>query len=80
MRNGTAKWLSMIVLAVIAGYFGVWALVYVYVSFASLNWMPGLHQVHPLVWAGTLLASIALLYLSYISLKSAKRGGEWRWR
>lgn len=80
MRNGTAKWLGLIALALLAGYFGVGALAYAFVSFASLSWMPGLYQVHPLVWGGTLLAGITLLYFSYLALKSAKRGGEWRWR
>jgi uncharacterized membrane protein len=80
MKSNTAKWIGEIVLAVVAAYFGFFIFVYAYAGIGAMSWNPGLYQMHPLVFGASVLGGIALLYLAYIALKSAKRGGEWRWR
>lgn len=80
MKKETAKWLGEIVLTIVTAWVGLGALAYVYVGLGSLSWNPGLHQMHPLVWAGSLVIGLIALYVSYVALKSAKRGGEWKWQ
>lgn len=78
--TSTSKWLAEIVLGLASGCLGALGLMYVYAGLGAINWHPGLHQIHPLVWGGSLVGSVILLYMACISLKSAKRGGKWGWR
>lgn len=80
MKNGMAKWLGEIALAIISAWLGLSAFAYAYAGINSLSWNPGMYQMHPLVWAGVLIVGIIASYVSYVALKSAKRGGEWKWQ
>lgn len=80
MSQATAIWLGEIILAIVAVYLGIFGLTYAYAGLGALSWSPGLYQMHPLAWGGYIIGGIVLLYIAYISLKSAKRGGKWGWR
>lgn len=80
MKKETAKWLSEIILTIATAMIGLGALAYVYVGLGAISWNPGVHQMHPLIWAGSLLLGVVALYVSHIAFKSAKRGGEWKWQ
>lgn len=80
MKITTLIWLGEAVLACVAAWLALFMLTYAYAGVGVLSWNPGQHQLHPVVFGLSVLSGFMLAYLSYVSLRAAKRGGEWKWR
>ena len=84
MSRDTIKWVAEVLLALVAGYFSLWAaLLTIIMVSAVLSGLEYQNHLQLETFIGSIAYFIAWMFCTYIAalaLKAAKRGGEWQWR